>query len=70
MIELYAVLDRTNMTARRSIGRLRDGKTHVFDNEGAANRRRSQLANRYPDAVFAILRTTVAHDGYVTSEWI
>lgn len=74
MIEFYTVVDVTGgvLGARAKAGyrQYGPGKVQCFDNEPAAKRRRSLLANKYADRKFAIFVTVVRDHGAIASEWI
>jgi hypothetical protein len=72
VIETFTVLDmtRNNLSGRIDIGSWGSGKVHAFDNEPAAKRRRTLIANKYPKQEFAILKTTITDHGGAFVEWL
>jgi hypothetical protein len=73
MIEFFTIVDVTggDLTTRAAAGYgYSGGKVHCFDNEGAAKRRRTLLANKHPKRKFAIFVTIIRNHGSIASEWI
>lgn len=69
MIELFTVIETTDMNNVK----LRVGSTNAvssYDDESWAKRRRTQMANRYPDKTFGILVTEIYEDGFLASGWM
>lgn len=71
VVEFFTVVDMTpgKESARLYLGNW-TGKVHSLTSQGAAKSRRTQLANKFPDRTFRVLKTHVFPAGNVHNWWL